>query len=110
MNYDASQVGVPYKRAHLITIDYPDGGRTPSVDLGQSLAVKLADGTVRKLENLESIGALVDFAKAMEPIPLVDPETSEPIGKDTNLQEVFMCVLAYVRHIQRESDKAQPAE
>lgn len=102
MNYDPSKVGVPYVRAHRIVIDYPDGGRTPTATIEQSLAVKLADGTVRKLEDVPQIDATLNFANGNNPIPLVDPETALPTGSTTTLNQVFLGMLAVVRAEQVE--------
>ncbi|MFY7864494.1 hypothetical protein [Roseateles sp.] len=97
-NYDASQVGVPYVRAHRIEILYPDAGQLPQAFIEQSLAVKLADGTVRKLEDLPPIRAEFDLANdGLRPIPLVDPSSAAPLGVDTNLRNVMLAILAVVR-------------
>ena len=98
MNYDPSQVGVPYVRAHRITIDYPDNNLLPSVKIEQSLAVKLADGTVRKIEDLLPITRALDMPNAGDdPIPLIDPETGQPLGSDTSLNMAMLQVLAVLR-------------
>jgi len=100
-NYDASQVGVPYVRAHRITINYPDNGQLPSVAIEQSLAVKMADGSVRKLEDLEPISSTLDLQNdAMDPIPLVNLEDGSALGADTSLAMVMLGVLAVVREKQ----------
>ncbi|MDE2098906.1 MAG: hypothetical protein KGL39_16755 [Patescibacteria group bacterium] len=110
MNYDATQVGVPYCRVSRIFINYPDNGQAPSLTIEQCLAVRLADGTPRKLENLPSIDVPIDMSKAQEPIPLIMPETDSPIpDKFTNLQQVYMCVLAFVRAAQHADEAAKAA-
>jgi len=108
MNYDGSKVGVPYSRVVRFWVDYPDDG-PPMLTVEQAMEVKLADGTVWARDKLPQINSVVDFTKADQPIPLVHPETSESIGQDTNLQQVFMNVLAYIRYVQREADKAADA-
>lgn len=98
MNYDASQVGVPYVRAHRIVINYPDNGRFPSVAIEQSLAVRMADGSVRKLEDLEPISVLLDFQNdGNDPIPMINLESGGLLGQDTSLNMVMLGVLAVVR-------------
>lgn len=98
MNYDASQVGVPYVRTHRIVINYPDNGQMPSVVIEQSLACKMADGSVRKLEDLESIFSSLDLQNdGSDPIPLVSPEDGSPLGPSTSLNMVMLGVLAVVR-------------
>ena len=100
-NYDASQVGVPYVRSHKIVIDYPDSGQKPTAVIEQSLAVKLADGTVRKLNDLTPLTITIDFAaNGVDPIPLVSPEDASPLGADTTLQMAFLNILAVVRQAQ----------
>lgn len=101
MNYDASQVGVPYVRAHKITIHYPDNGQMPWAVIEQSLAVKLADGTVRKIEDIPAIQRSFDLVNdGGLPIPLVSPEAAQPLGADTSLNQVFLQILAVVRQEQ----------
>ena len=99
MNYDASEIGVPYVRVHRIEILYPDKGQPPSVALEQSLAVKMADGSVRKLEDMPTLTTSLDMA-ANASSPLVHPDTGLPIGPTTNLQTVMLQILAVVRSIQ----------
>ena len=102
LNYDPSQVGVPYVRVQRLTIDYPDAGGVPSATIEQSLAVKLADGLVRVIENMGSFKATLDFTQGDAPIPLVNPETAQPLGADTSLNQAFLAVLAVVRKEQHE--------
>lgn len=103
-NYDSSQVGVPYVRAQRVEIFWPDAGRMPHAVINQSLAVKLADGTVRQLENMPELKVELDFAHASDPIPLINPETGAPIGSNTTLQMAMLNVLAVVRQKQIESE------
>ena len=101
MNYDASQVGVPYVRAHEIEIFYPDNAQMPHAVIHQSLAVKLADGTIRTLEKLPAITASFDLANnGTAPIPLVSPDTGAALGPSTSLQGVMLGILAVVRQQQ----------
>ena len=102
MNFDASQVGVPYVRAHRLIIEYPDSSSTPTAYVEQSLAVKLADGSVRTLENLQPLAVPLDFSKGNDPIPLVSPENAKPLGQDTTLNQAFLAVLAVVRDAQNK--------
>jgi len=104
MNYNGSQVGVPYVRVHKITIDYPDKGLNPSAVLEQSLGVKLADGTIHKLQDLQPIGVTFDFAAdGTTPLPLISPEDASHLGANTTLQEVMLGILAVVRSEQIKS-------
>lgn len=98
MNYDASQIGVPYIRAHRIVINYPDNGLPPSVVIEQSLACKMADGSVRKLEYMDPISAMLDLQNdGSDPIPLVSLEDASHLGQNTSLNMVMLGVLAVVR-------------
>lgn len=100
-NYNASQVGVPYVRSHKILIDYPDSGQLPTAVIEQSLAVKLADGTVRNLNDLPPLTITIDFAaNGTTPIPLVSPEDGSALGANTTLQIAFLNILAVVRQAQ----------
>lgn len=101
MNYDASQVGVPFLRAYGIRIDYPDGGQPPVVVVEQAMAVKLADGTIRKLEDVTPLNIAIDMAnEGTVPIPLVSPEDGSQLGANTTLQGTFLSILAIIRKSQ----------
>ena len=107
-NYDGSQVGVPYVRCPKITINDPPGA-LPSVVIEQAEAVRLADGSVRLLGPLTSITAEFNFAlHALDPIPLINPENDTPLGPSTNLQNVFLAVLAVVRSLQLAQEAPPP--
>ena len=95
MNYNTTQVGVPYCRATNIEINWTDGSTPKTVRVWQHLAVKLADGTVRNLEPLQQFTSELIFSD--DPIPLVDPETGDPLGADTNSNMVMLGVLALLR-------------
>lgn len=98
MNYNASQVGVPYVRASKITISWPDNGGTPSAIVDQTLAVKLADNSVRELEAIKTLTIELDFVNhGADSIPLVDPNTGNPLGANTDLNHVMLHVLAAIR-------------
>lgn len=101
MNYDASQVGVPFIRAYGIRIDYPDNGQPPNVVVEQAMAVKLADGTIRKLEDLDPLNIAIDLVgNGTAPIPLVNPDNNAPLGMNTTLQGTFLSILAIIRKAQ----------
>ena len=105
MNYNGSQVGVPYVRASKITIHYPDAGQPPVVVIEQAEAVKLADGVVREFAKLPPVQATLDLANAAQTTyPLINPETDAPLGADTTLQTVYLNVLAAVRAIQKSQE------
>ena len=100
-NFDASQVGVPFVRAHKIEIHYPDNGQMPWATIYQSLAVKLADGVVRKIEDLPEITRSFDMANdGADAIPLVSPVTGAALGPSTSLNQVMLDLLAVVRQEQ----------
>ena len=97
-NYDASQVGVPYVRASRVLIDYPDKNATPRAVIEQVLVVKLADGTIRELEDLNSISITMDLvAHGSDPIPLVSPVNGATLGANTTLNTVMVQILAVIR-------------
>lgn len=101
MNYVANQVGLPYARAERIDIYYPDNGQLPHAIIHQALAVRLSDGTIRKLETLPTITATFDLAaNGNDPIPLVDPGSAQPLGPSTTLNSVMLGILAVVRQRQ----------
>lgn len=98
MNYDSSQIGVPYVRADKITINWPDHSGTPSATVEQSEAVKLADGSVRNLGVIQSLVVTLDFAAhGSDAIALVNPTTGAPLGQNTNLNMVMLQILAAIR-------------
>ncbi len=100
MNYNSTDVGVPYVRAHKIEIFYPVTNRHPQAIIGQQLAVKLADGTVRPLEELTPLTVTFDMVADTAAIPLVDPTSGAPLGPTTTLQQVMLGILAVVRREQ----------
>lgn len=107
-NYDASQVGVPYVRAHRIIINYPEKGQgLPWVTIEQSEAVNLTDGTARRIGELPFIQRSFDLVtNGNDPVPLVSPETGEAlIGPNgpltTTLNQVMLGLLAVVRMSQK---------
>lgn len=100
MNYDHSDVGVPYVRINSIKISWPDNevvGSVPTVDLEQTLSVKLADNSIRIIEKLPTLQAQLDFSKGEDPVPLRDMTTGNPIGMDTSLNKAMFAVFALVR-------------
>lgn len=114
MNYDSSQIGVPYVRAPQINIQYPPpgSGASPYAAIAQTEAVKLADGTSRALGSLPTIEATFDLTD-QGPIALVDPDTGAALSPATcaalgqlvasgnvNLPLVMLCLLAVVRREQ----------
>jgi len=103
-NYDASQVGVPYVRAHRVTVNWPESGQMPTAVVEQSLGVKLADGTVRELEKLSDLTIPLDFSRGNDPIPLVNPEDGSPYGADTSINQAFLAVLAVIRAAQIKAE------
>lgn len=108
-NYDASQVGVPFLRAYDIRISYPDNGQQPVVVVEQAMAVKLADGTIRKLEEVTPLNITIDLAgEGTVPIPLVSPDTGSPLGANTTLQGTFLSILAIIRKNQIAAYQADP--
>lgn len=110
-NYDASQVGVPFVRAHKLTIHYPEAGtgQLPWATIEQSEAVKLADGSLRRIGELPFIQRSFDLAgQGNVPIPLVSPETGQPlVGSNgpltTTLNQIMLGLLAVVRMSQNDA-------
>ena len=94
-NYDSSQVGVPYVRANKIIIDYSETGM-PEVVVEQALAVKLADGTIREFDQIQSFSLVLNLQDTT-PIPLVDPTTGANLGANTTLGQVMLGILAVIR-------------
>ena len=100
MNYNSSQVGVPYVRADVITILYPEN-QLPSITVSQTEAVKLADGKIIQTKRINDISFQLDIAAhGTEPIPIVDPTTGAPLGVNTNLQGLMLGILAVIRQQQ----------
>lgn len=100
-NYDSTQVGVPYVRANKVEIFYPVTNRHPQAIISQQLAVKMADGTIRPLEDIPPITVTFDMlTDGTVPIPLVDPTSGVTLGVNTTLQQVMLGILAVVRREQ----------
>jgi hypothetical protein len=101
MNYNSTEVGVPYIRCSRIEIFYPEDSRYPQAILSQKLAVKLKDGTIKQLEDLPPINITFDMPmNGNSPIPLVDPTNGSALGPTTTLNQVMLSILAVVRQEQ----------
>ncbi len=99
-NYNSTNVGVPYVRCNNIQLQYPENG-IPHVLIDQALAVKLADGTVREIEQLQSLSFVLDLQNSpTTPIPLIDPTSGASLGANTTLQQVMLGILAVIRQQQ----------
>ena len=101
-NYSAATMGVPYVRGIQLVIDWPDAlGGPPAATVTQCNAVVIADGTVRNLDMLPPIVTTLDFVNnSLTPIPLINPTTGAALGPMTNLQTVYLNVLAIIRQAQ----------
>ncbi len=99
-NYNSTNVGVPYVRCNNVTISYPDNG-VPSVTIQQASAVKLADGSVTEISQIQSISFTLDMINnGTVAIPLVDPTSGANLGANTNLQQIMLGILAVIRQQQ----------
>lgn len=97
-NYDPSQVGNPYTRVSRLIIAWPDNNGIPEAVIEQVLAVKLIDGTVREIAKLPSLIVPLNLASHGEDkFPLINPADGTHLGVDTDLNTVFVQVLAAVR-------------
>ena len=105
-NFDSSQVGVPYVRIHNIHIDYPAPGDA-LVTYFESEAVKMADGTIRKLQEYAAQQMRITPADMQRTIPLVDATTGEALGANVSIHDVMQAILAVLRAHQVE--RAGPA-
>jgi hypothetical protein len=100
VNYNSTQIGVPYVRANNITIEYPTNS-LPVVTISQAMAVKLADNTIVEINPKASFSFTLNLAtNALVPIPLIDPSTGEPLGASTNLQSLMVGILSVIRQQQ----------
>jgi hypothetical protein len=103
VNYNpSSPVGVPYVRAHKVTINWPDRGLVPTFAIEQSLAVRLTDESIRQIELLPTLHGTMDLANdGDDAIQVVHPDTGVEIpGMTTSLNQAFLAVLAVVRQAQ----------
>lgn len=107
-NYDSTNVGVPFVRAQCIVINYPVTQQV-RVEIHQSEAIKLADNTVRELDQLPKIITGLNLADAT-PIPLVDVVTGAPLGPSVTMGQVMLSILAVVRKLQNEQAAQLQAE
>lgn len=103
MNYDASQVGVPYVRYGEVKISNPPGAM-PSVVAEKFLAVKLADGSVRTLETLAPLNITLDLLNdATSPVPMINPENDTALGADATIQGAQLSIYAILRKFDIEA-------
>lgn len=99
-NYDSTNVGALYVRTNKIVIEYPENG-IPNVEISQDIAVKLIDGTVAIVKPLHPIYFGLDLiGHGSDPIPLVDPTSGGSLGINTNLNQLFIGILAVIRQQQ----------
>lgn len=104
-NTNSTEIGVAYDRIPRLIIDYPVGAM-PQVRIEHCDAVKLKDGSVWQGPALPPCIAELNFATdAQTPIPLVHPDTGEPLGEFTNLQTALLHVLAVARDLQTKAPK-----
>lgn len=105
MNYDVTQVGVPYAVVTALTINWPDSlGGFPTASITQKYRVTLADGTTRDLEPMQTLAPSLDFVNnGNTPIPLINPMTGVELGQNTSLNTSFEHVVSVIRSIQLAS-------
>ena len=112
-NYDTTNPGVLYVRAHRIEIDYPEpgAGLLPTALIRQSEAVKLADGTTVKVREIDPLSRAFDMVNdGNDPSPLVNIDTGQPLAAEAcaalaamvasghvSLNIVMLALLAVVR-------------
>lgn len=125
-NYDTRTVGVPYLRVPRIEIGYPPpgSGESPDVTLTQVWAVKLANDGIQVLRNQPPVPVIntpID-ATSQAPIPLVDPDSGEPLAQTTRdaiagaiasgvvtMPIAMLVILAVARSIQTAHNPAPGA-
>jgi hypothetical protein len=104
MNYNSSQVGVPYVRVARLTVSYPTPGFAQA-EIVQDSAVLLADGSVARIESLPTLTANFDLTNhGDDVIPIVSPDTGMDIGASTTLNTIFLSILAAIRQVQVASN------
>lgn len=113
MNFDSTQIGVPYVRVPSLHVDFPPPGTAlPLCTIEQAEAVLLADGSIRQIGEMPTIQSTLDVTN-QTPIPLVDYDTGAPLAPEVcaalgamvsagavNLPMVLLLVLAAVRQQQ----------
>lgn len=104
-NYDSSTAGKPYVRAPKITIEYPEPLKA-TVKVEETLALKLFDGSVYKMQDLPELQFTVDLATTgNDPIPVVDPNTGAQVVVNgtpqyTTRMQTMLSILAALRAAQ----------
>lgn len=104
-NYNASQPAVPFGRVYRLIVEYPDNGVPPHLTIEQGLAVVLADGNVRKIDDLPTLESVINLQDdGNTPIQMVDSVTGEDIpGQTTSFNITFMHMLACIRALQKRN-------
>jgi hypothetical protein len=106
-NYDTTVVGVPYVRIDIIGIEYA-GPAQGAVDMNEVLAVKLADGSITKLQEFGGLTADISPAVFAEVFPIISPDTGQPIpGQQMTGQQIMLGILAFCRKRQMQRDLAE---
>lgn len=100
-NYDSSEVGVAYVRVDRVEITYP-APLTAEVTFHQSLATKMKDGSIKKLEPLETLRFTLTAADMMTPYPIPHPDTGQPTGQTGTPMQCYLLMLGMIRKKQLE--------
>lgn len=108
-NYDASSVGTPYIRVPLIEIRYPNP-LTANVRILEAEAIKLADNSIRELQQLGQHEWTIGPADMGHVLQLVHPDTGANIpGATMTRQQLMLGLLAEIRYQQNLKDTPPPA-
>jgi hypothetical protein len=94
--FDTTQVGVPYIRINNINIEYP-APNTANVTFSEQQFVPLADGSHVALGGDNSRTFRVNPSDMATSIPLVSPETGEPLGAEMTYGQIMLGILAALR-------------
>lgn len=107
-NFDATQVGVPYPRVDRVEITYPKPLHAEII-LHQSLAVKLADGSIVQLKKLDTLKIELAPEDMPVPYPLVHPDTGASLGQNGTAMQCYLLMLGLIRKKQLEVAAASQA-
>jgi hypothetical protein len=98
VSYDSTLVGVPYVRCSNVAIRYK-ASALPLVLVEQEWAVKLLDGSIAILSTpISSFSFELDLInEAVLDIPMINPDSGEFLGANTNLQDTLIDMASIIR-------------
>jgi hypothetical protein len=102
MNFDTTN-GLAFPRVSRITIEFDEDGNGLA-EYVERMAV-LVDGKVRHLDEPATYHCIKVAAEDMlDSVPMVNPVTGDDINQETNGQQLYLVLMAFIRADQKARD------